>query len=595
MIRSRFSAYRNPPIPRERPEAVVPFHQETIYSTQSDPEATWTAAIIFNKFHHSVIRTEEDYREEIAKELYIRLFNNRLTELLDQPEPPYTYGYVDFTSLTRDKSFHTMTVLTGEEDFYRGYKTLLFEEKKLKEHGFTQTELERAVKELTAEFQNIYDNRNNTESAQIASWYVQNFLDREPVPGISYQYEVFRKYADRITTDEILKLAEKWLTEENRVIYTMNPDKEGLNGIDPVELSRIHYEISRMETTAPEEETVQENLMSELPVPGSIIKRDYIEGPDIYEWELSNGAKVVLKQTDFKENEILFSAMTEGGVSLAEDKDFITATHAAQAVIQSGAGGYDKRVIEKILAGSTATVKPVINELTSGFRGSSGKEDLTDLFQLCYLYFTDPGKDTDLWQSYMTRLGNNLANRDSNPMTQYSDLITYNLYQDHVRSRPLTTERLKEFDLDRALEFYRSQFESAEGFTFFFTGSLSPEELEPYLTAYLAALPSRGSQQSWVDRGVRYPTGIIRDSLKSGIDPVSYVAMIYTGEWEWSDRETEVFQAVTDSMDMILNEELRERASGTYTPESGPIPQRFPTKTTALLYPFHAIRNEPKS
>ena len=450
----------------------------------------------------------------------------------------------------------------------------------------TQTELDRAVKELSAEFQNIYDNRTHTESAQIASWYVQNFLDREPAPGISYQYETFKKYIDRITTDEILELAGEWLTEENRVIYTMNPEKEGLNGINPVELSRIHFEISQMETTAPQEETIEENLMSELPSPGSIIKRDYIEGPDIYEWELSNGAKVVLKQTDFKENEILFSAVTEGGVSLAEDSDFITATHAAQAVIQSGAGGYDKREIEKILAGSTATVMPVINELTSGFRGSTGREDLTDLFQLCYLYFTDPGKDPDLWQSYITRLENNLANRDSNPMTQYSDLITYNLYQGHVRSRPLTAERLKEFDLDRAWDFYRSQFRSAEGFTFFFTGSIAPEELEPYLTAYLAALPSSGPKHSWVDREVRYPTGIIRDSLKSGIDPVSYVAMIYTGEWEWNDRETEVFQAVTDSLDMILNEELRERASGTYTPGVGSYPAKVPYQDYSFIISF---------
>ncbi|OQY35646.1 MAG: hypothetical protein B6241_00190 [Spirochaetaceae bacterium 4572_59] len=585
-IKKRFSSYNNPAIPRERKEAAVPSHNETIYSLQSDKETSWTAAIIFNKFPKRQIRSEEDYRNEIATELYIRMFNNRLSELLDQTNPPYTYAYADFSSLTRKKSFHTMTVLSAEDDFYTAYKALLTEEKKLKDHGFSQSELELALKELTAEFKSIYKNRNNLESVEIAEYYVRHFLDREPAPGIEYQWEKFNEYASGISSEEILKLTDQWLTDENRVVYTMTPEKEEVKAIDPVELSKIHFEVSRIQTTPPAEKEIALQLMQTLPTPGKIKSKSYFEGPDIHEWTLNNGARVVLKETDFKDNEILFSAMAPGGVSQAEDSDYISASFAAQAIIQSGAGGYEKREIEKILAGSTAGVKPVISELTSGFRGSSTREDLKDLFQLTYLYFTDPGKNPVLWHSYETRVKNNLANRDSSPMTQYSDLITKRLYQNHYRSRPLTTSRMDEFQLDRAFDFYKDCFDNVAGYTFFFAGSISPEELEEYIRAYLAALPAGEENQNWVDRGIRYPGGVIRDSIKSGIDPLSYVSMIYTGEWEWSDRETEIFQAVTDSLDIILTEKIRERDSGTYSPGIGAFPSKIPYEDYNFIISF---------
>ena len=586
MISKRFSSYSNPPLPRERTEAPVPDHGETIFSVQSDKEATWTAAIIFNKFPRKTIRTEEDYREEIMQELYIRMFNNRLTELLDLPLPPFTYAYADFTALTREKSFHTMTVLTGEDGLYTGYRTLLLEEKKLKDHGFIESELERAVKELTSEFHSFYENRQDMESADIAGWYLQHFLDREPIPGISYQWEKFSQYAPGITTREIQAMAEKWLTGENRVVYVMTPEKEELQPVDPVELSRINVEISRTATQPPLEQKVSSQLMDNSPAPGEITEKEYFQEPDFYQWTLSNGATVVLKQTDLKENEILFSAKAPGGLSLAGNDLYLSASLSDQAVIQSGAGGFSKREIEKILAGSTAAVEPVINELTSGLRGSCTREDLEKMLQLSYLYFTDPGKDPDLWQSYSSRLKNNLANRESSPMNLYSDLITNLLYQNHPRKQPLTVKSLENFNLEKAFDFYQACFSGAAGYTFYFVGSISPEELEKYIPSYLGGLPTGNGQQNWIDRNVRYPGGVIKESLTSGIDPVSYVTMIYTGTWEWSDKETEIFQALSESLDIILNERLREEASGTYSPGIGAYPARIPHENYSFLISF---------
>ncbi len=586
MIKTQFSPYKNPAVPRERKEAEVPYHSETIYSIQQDPESTWTAAIIFNKFPRETVRTVEDYRKEIIREIYIRIFNNRLTELLDQPEPPYTYAYVDFTSLTRSTDFHTMTVLSADDNLYEAYETVLTEEKKLKDHGITQSELDRAVKELTSEFKTVFDNRNNIDSAEIVSWYVNRFLNRDPAPGIAYQWDIFNRYVPEITTDQIMEEASQWLTGENRVVYTMAPERRGLDPIDPIELSRINVLVSHKETAPPQDLQISENLLDQMPAPGEILEKDHFEGPDVYEWTLANGARVVLKQTDFKENEILFSALAPGGLSLVDDEDYISADFADDAVVQGGAGNHSKRDLEKILAGANISLEPDINDLTSGFNGSSTREDLEKMLQLTYLYFMEPRIDETLWLSYKTRVQNNLANRDSNPMNRYSDLITSVLYQDDFRHQPLTAETLDKVDLNEAFTFYRQVFNNASGYTFFFTGSISPEELEPYIEAYIASLPGGGTERSWIDRGARHPQGVIKESLKAGKEPLSYVTLIYTGLWEWSDRETEVFQALSDSLDIILNEKLREQAAGTYSPGVGAYPSKIPFEDYAFLISF---------
>jgi zinc protease len=585
-IISRFGKYQNPRLPRERVEAPVPEHRETVFTNQSDPEATWTAAIIFNKFAKKEVRDRKDIRDELMEDLYLTMFNNRLEDIQNSPEPPFTYGYVDFSTLTRQKTFHTMTVVTAEEDLYNGFRTILTEEKRIKDHGFTESELNRARKELYSRMFTAYNNRNNQESADLAESYVSFFLDRSPAPGMDYIWSAFNDYIETISLEDISEIARQWLSEENRVIYTMTPDRKDLEAVDPIKLSGINYRVSQSKTEALKNRNPSSSLLEDIPEAGSITSRRILEEAQAQEWILSNGVRVVLKKTDFKENEILFSAMSPGGISLAENENYLTASFASQVILQSGVGPFSKQNLERVLAGSTASLQPVISEMSSGVRGSSTREDLETLFQLNYLYFSSPRLDKPIWNSYKTRLGNSLKNRDSNPMTQYSDLLISLLYQDHPRSQPLREEMLSQINPDLAFDFYKARFAQADNFTFFITGSFDEEQLIPLIETYLASLPNRGAAESWQDRNLRYPRGQIRESLSIGQDPVSYVTMIYPGEWEWSNLETQLIQAVSDSLQMMITEEIRENAAGTYSPSVSVTPAKVPYEDYYFMISF---------
>ena len=84
-----------------------------------------------------------------------------------------------------------------------------------------------------------------------------------------------------------------------------------------------------IEVAAYEDNVSGEELLPLKPEPGSIIKESYIEEVGVTELILSNGIRVALKPTDFKNDEILFASFSPGGSSLVNDEDYMAASAAA--------------------------------------------------------------------------------------------------------------------------------------------------------------------------------------------------------------------------------------------------------------------------
>ena len=57
---------------------------------------------------------------------------------------------------------------------------------------------------------------------------------------------------------------------------------------------------------------------------------------------MSNGAKVTFKKTDFKDDEIVFTARSLGGSSLIPDADYNKTQFAFSALSEAGVNGLNK-------------------------------------------------------------------------------------------------------------------------------------------------------------------------------------------------------------------------------------------------------------
>jgi zinc protease len=313
-----------------------------------------------------------------------------------------------------------------------------------------------------------------------------------------------------------------------------------------------------------------------VPAPGRIVSETKAAEVGVTEWRLSNGARVVLKPTDFREDEILMAARSPGGLSTVADADFlygVTATAAAQV---GGVGQLSVVDLGKRLAGKAASVGTYVDELGEGVSGYARPRDAETLFQLVYLYFTQPRRDSVAWEAYRERARESLRGRSAAPEVAFSDTLNAVLTQNHPRARRLTSASFDSLSLDRSLAIYRDRFSDAGDFTFYLVGSFSPDSIRPLVETYLASLPATGRNESWRDLGIRGPAGVVRKTVRRGVEPKAQQRIVFEGPVEFSRRNVALLRTLADALEMRLRERLREELGGTYGASVSGSAQRDP-------------------
>jgi zinc protease len=564
LIKEHFSGMKNPAHERPRMQYPVPDHTQTLVSIVTDPELTHVSVeILFKRDIHDS-RTAGDYRNDIIDGLSISMLNNRFRELTLKSNPPFIYAYNSDGRLSNTKQAYSLDAGVKENAILEGLKAVMTEAYRMKQHGFTTTELERQKVQSMRTIEQAYDERNKTESRTIIDEYLRNFLDDEPIPGIGTELQLFKQYLPTITLDEVNRRAAERMTDGNKVITLSLPQKEGVNVPTESEVLAVLSNVSKQKLTAYEDKVNTEPLISHLPTPGKIVEEKKILSLGITEWKLSNGVRVVLKPTDFKNDEILFSAFSDGGTSIVPDTDYISAAFATAIIGQSGIGDFDATTLQKKLTGKIVSVNPAISQLSEEFSGRVSPRDIATLFQLIYLYGTSPHKDTAAFSSLITRYKAMLQNRNVSPEAAYRDTMQVTLTNYHYRGHPVSIPMMDEINLDKAIAFYKDRYADFSGFTFMFVGNFTLDSIKTSVEQYLASLPSLNRHETWKDIGLEPPKGVIQKEVHRGIEPKSTVTLVFTGPFEWSQQHRYTFNALLEALKIKLREVMREDKGGTY-------------------------------
>jgi zinc protease len=233
-------------------------------------------------------------------------------------------------------------------------------------------------------------------------------------------------------------------------------------------------------------------------------------------------------------------------------------------VALGGVGSFSQVDLGKKLAGKAVSVSPSIGELSEGLSGSASPKDLETLFQLIYLYFTQPREDSVAFQAMEQQMGAFLANRSASPVAAFQDTITVTMAQGHPRARPISMEIFQEVDLDEAFTFYKDRFADASDFTFVFAGAFQPQEIKPLVETYLGGLPSIHRDETWRDLDIDPPKGVIRKEVRRGVEPQSQTQIIFTGPFEYTPENRLGMRVMTGALEIRLRELIREELGGTY-------------------------------
>jgi zinc protease len=564
LIKQNFADIQNPDYERPRKVFDVPDDNETRISIASDKEATYNVIQTMYLKEKETQLTVGDIRENILNRFFNMMLNERFNEITKQANPPFLNAYSNNGNIVRTKDAYSLTAVVREGEVDKGLKAVLTEAERIKKYGFTQPELDRAKLSYARSVQKQYEERDKLESSRFAGTYTSIFLNGGVSAGVEYFYKVFNELLDGISVDQVNSLIDTNIRNKDRVITlslaqndnTVLPTKE--------EITEIFNDASKENVKSYEENVSNEPLIKNLPAPGKIVHENYIKEIDVTELTLSNGVKVVLKPTNFKNDEILFTASSPGGNSLVSDSEYYSSVAATSIANESGVGDFSNVELRKKLAGKIVSVYPWIGELREGFEGTSSPTDIETLFKLVYLFFESPRFEKQSYDSFISRVKGYLENRGASPDAAFQDTIMVTMANYNFRSKPWSEDLLNKIDLQQSEEVYHDRFSNADDFTFYFVGNLDLNKMKKWCEMYLANLPSTKRVETWKDRNVRYPKGKIEKVVKRGIEPKSRVMMNFTGDYKWSPEESFYLNSVADYLDIKLREVIREDKSGTY-------------------------------
>lgn len=587
MVKKHFADLKNPAGERERPDYTISLTGKNQFLVVTDPEVSATSMQVFLKHRSPSLRTEADYLESIKRNLFLQMLGSRR-----------------YAELTRKTNAGFSNAATGMQSLQGGLEALVFEVtakegqlksafaqtwevlEKVKRFGFTQTELDRAKEQYLSNMERSLKEKDKTSSVSLVEEYQRNFLIGEASPGIEWEHQFSLNQINHITLADIKTVAEQYISDTNRDILVLAPEKAKATLPDSATVTAWINNLHKADLAVYQDVVEDLALMPVKPTPGKVISKSQEPAIGATRLVLSNGLTVILKPTNFKNDEIKFRGFSAGGSSVLEDDEFDAISGVDRLIESFGLGRLDPVQLTKALNGKQVGVNTFISTRSQGVNGVTSNEDLETALQMVYLRFTQPRKDSALYTSVINNSMESIRNRYADPNNAFNDTMAYTMSNYHYRSSPPTLIKLSMITLDRSYDLYRQRFADASGFTFVFTGNFDADAIVPLLEQYLGSLPSLNRKEKPRDLGTHIPAGQLLKIVRGGTEDKALVRLVFSGDYIYSPTNNTRMNALSQILQIKLLERMREAEGEVYSPAVQFMYNKLPRNRYAYVVAF---------
>ena len=593
-IKNLFAPIKMPQNPAPVVAEAVPDNKEAIFVVDKDKEMQYSIVQLMFKSDPvpDEMKSNMQYLViDYLKDACIGMLNDRLTELAQKADCPYLQGGVDYDQylLSKTKDAFNISILPKEGQTEAALKAAFIEARRAAQFGFTATEYQRYKQNFISQLDKQYSNKDKRYNSQFVNEYVKNYLDNEPIPGLDDYYQVMKQLAPMLPLETVNELMKSFFEDKdsNMVVLNMNQEKEG--AVYPTEASlKKAVDEARATQVEPYVDNVKnEPLITKMPKAGKIVKEVPGKKFDYKELTLSNGAKVILKHTDLKKDQVVLASEGFGGSSLYGEKDFANIKMFDDAIEASGLGNFSHTELEKAMAGKIASASMALGRDRANITGSSTPNDVEAMLQLVYLYFTNINKDQESYDNMMKTAELMLKNKLLQPEAVFSDSLTLTIQNHSKRFAPLTMDDLEKVSYDRILEMAKEQTSNAAAYTFTIIGNYDEATIRPLIEQYLASLPAQKKVVKGKDVNETFKGEVINDFKRKMETPKAIAVMVWSNtQMKYTLENIIRADMVGQILSMIYTEKIREEASAAYSvlAQAGLSRDDYRTTGTVLVY-----------
>lgn len=590
LVTSHLSSIERPPSPLERPYFDVPLLDSNQVSIATDQELSRSTVSIYIPNAPAPLETRGDYRTLLVRSLFASIINERIREIGRDPEAPIVSGGIGWNRLLRNTEIAVATAIVKNDAPTETLLRLSQEIERARQFGVGEGELARAKERFLQSIDEARTNYQSREAASLADELVRYWTEGEAVPGIEAEYLLYQTLIPEITAEDVGAIAREFTDSSKRIYLAslrVGPDGNLPNG-SPVpsesELLRAVEEGSQASLQPLDEEKLPEDLIEPSQITAGSIQheREYPE-VGVTELQLSNGLRVFLKPTELREDEILFSAYSPGGLALVPD-DLVWAAKLAPSIAEeSGLGRFDRSTLEKILSGRSVQLETGIGRVQESMSGRSRQDDIEILFQMVHLVFTNPRFDPVQVRNVQNEMIQTIEGANSTPQGIFGRRLEELYANGDDRLRSPRVKEVAAVDGTDVREIYRRRFSDPADFAMFFVGKFDVDTIRRLTERYLAGIPSsaapdgeyqfRETVTSW---DPTRPVGIQSEVVNAGSEPVGQYVNVIHGPYDWSRTTNHRINSVADLLDIRLREQVREEAGGSYSVGAGAWRWRYP-------------------
>lgn len=566
-----FSTIPMPENAAERTYPVVSDNVDPIYAAFTDPELRQprtTISFKSEKVPFELRNTVEMYMQDgILKSLISSLFNNRIDELSHEQACTYAAAGVYFSNFYVSKTKDSFNVAVipkkGTQAAVAEVMGIVTQACKT---GFTETEFDRVKTDALSNLEKIYNEREKTDNNAFGRELYRLFIDNDPAPGIEKELELWKQILPMIPLQAINQVLPQLLTTNNMVVVTTEPEQEGFEVVAEDVMIKTIKDAMNADYEAYVDETVDEPLIATLPTPGKIVSSTDNEVLGYTEYTLSNGAKVVVKSTDFAGDQIIMNAYREGGLRTFSPDQAADLSLLSVAFNKSKMGPFDAKTLTKYLTGKQVGIGIGVNNYTDVISGSSTVKDLPTLMELIYTAFTNLSEDQDAYNVALESLKLQYANADKNPQNIFFGKVAETRYGNNPLTNQTTLSTVESADYAKMVDMIHSLLSNAADYTFIFVGNIDTDTFKPLMEQYLATLPASTPRKLDVVSNIETVKGDVINEFKQEMGtPSTWVYDLYCDNNVPYDMKNDVMVSMMgDILDNIYTDTLREEEGGTY-------------------------------
>ena len=574
-VKQVFGSHPKTQNPKERKSFEIPNNVEPLICIAQDKEATSATLNLMWKHKKAHNGTIGDYRAMIVRNLIDMMINERFAELSQKPTAPMMYaggGYGGF--LGREIDAFTLAAAPKEGRINETAELLLRVAKQIDDHGFLQAELDRQKEDLLSTYAKLAKEANKTQSNSLADEYTNHFLENEPCPGIVQEWKYAKEFIPEITVEECNQIVKTWFSEENMIFYLTAPEQDGYKVPTEQEATNILKNYKNISTEPWVDTYKDEPLFSEEVPACDYTVTKYNSALGYFEYTLPNGIRFIVKQTDYKADEIQIASFGFGGTSLYEDKDAYEAQNAASFIDAGGIANFSATDLSKKLKGMNLSISPYISSETQGFQGNCSPKDLETTLQLINLYYTAPRKDQEAYERNIENTLQQIKFIRENPQVAFIEKYYKTAFPNDKRTVLIATEdQVRGLNLDRMFNIYRNRFADASNQTFFFVGNVSDKDVD-LIARYLNHLPVNGKQRNdrFINRNAKFAEGIQHAEAVKGIERQGMLIISGQMDVEASELTPQTriaIQELSEALSITVTQIIREKNGDAYSPSAG--------------------------